>query len=354
LLVKVDPTGDFIWSHHFGVGSANGATSVEETTDGGFILVGWNRVSDEGDRDVYVVKTDSTGELEWEVTLGDSGEETGLSVLEVSGGYVVAGTTESPEFAGDKACLMHIDAEGELVWKTILGPEGTREVADLTQTSRGYLLTAVFRNPDSEEDAVYVARTDFHGNILEDMIFGIGVGNSANYIQRASDGGYIVAGFRFVSDVDYLRRPYLLRTDPEGKLVWDLTMHGEDSMATCVRETHDGGYVVGVSGYLVGSLVKLGAPTAIPSDCNLDGVLDISDGICLLGHLFVGGPENLPCGEGTLGDLSNVALLDSTGDSNVDISDAVRLFGFLFLGSQPPVLGTACRAIPGCPNACTH
>lgn len=89
-----------------------------------------------------------------------------------------------------------------------------------------------------------------------------------------------------------------------------------------------------------------------PSDCNQDGNLDISDGICLLGHLFLGSPSTLPCGDGATTDPGNTQLVDTNGDGNVDLSDAVAIFGFLFLGSSPPALGLECVPIAGCPEVC--
>ena len=91
----------------------------------------------------------------------------------------------------------------------------------------------------------------------------------------------------------------------------------------------------------------------LPGDCTQNGTLDISDPICLLGHLFLGSPEVLPCDGGTTLDPGNLALLDSNGDADIDLSDPVHVLGYLFLGSGPPVGGTECRAIPGCPDACT-
>ncbi len=88
----------------------------------------------------------------------------------------------------------------------------------------------------------------------------------------------------------------------------------------------------------------------LPGDCNQDGALDISDAICLLGHLFLGAPAILPCGDGSILDLVNVSLLDVNGDGMIDLSDPVRMLGFLFGGSGPPVLGTECVTIAGCPD----
>lgn len=89
-----------------------------------------------------------------------------------------------------------------------------------------------------------------------------------------------------------------------------------------------------------------------PGDCNQDGHLDISDGICLLGHLFLGSPSRLPCAGGSIGDPANVTLLDGNGDESVDITDAIHVFGFLFLGGPSHVLGMDCVPIDRCPDRC--
>jgi hypothetical protein len=89
-----------------------------------------------------------------------------------------------------------------------------------------------------------------------------------------------------------------------------------------------------------------------PGDCNQDGGLDISDAVCLLGHLFLGSPAKLPCAGGTASDPGNRALLDSNGDGGVDLSDAVYDLTFLFSGGPPPRLGAECTRIVGCASKC--
>ena len=72
----------------------------------------------------------------------------------------------------------------------------------------------------------------------------------------------------------------------------------------------------------------------------------------MLGHLFLGQPEFLPCGNGSLTDPGNRLLVNSNGDSSADLADAVYLLAFLFQGQAPPVLGMQCQPIPGCPESC--
>jgi len=85
----------------------------------------------------------------------------------------------------------------------------------------------------------------------------------------------------------------------------------------------------------------------LPGDCNSDGRLDISDGICLLGSLFLGS-SRLPCADDA-SDPRNIRLFDVSGDGRLDLSDPIYVFGFLFLGGEPPSQGTACIPVEGCP-----
>ena len=89
---------------------------------------------------------------------------------------------------------------------------------------------------------------------------------------------------------------------------------------------------------------------SLPGDCNQDGTLDLSDVVCLLGHLFQGNPEFLPCNSAA----ANLTLMDCNQDGSVDLSDAIYKLAYLFQGGPPPVNGTACIGMdcppnPGCP-----
>jgi hypothetical protein len=78
------------------------------------------------------------------------------------------------------------------------------------------------------------------------------------------------------------------------------------------------------------------------------------DRACLLGYLFLGVPQSLPCGSGLSGDNANLQLLDHDGDKKIDLSDPIALLGFLFLGGPPPQLGLECTQISGCTSSCSR
>src|SRR4029453_15908646 len=98
--------------------------------------------------------------------------------------------------------------------------------------------------------------------------------------------------------------------------------------------------------------------TQRPGDMDQDGTLALTDSVRLLNHLFLGTFPALPCEGGTAGapGPGELALLDVNGDTRIDLSDAVFILGWLFTGTNlPPVLGTECVPIAGCPdnsNAC--
>lgn len=142
----------------------------------------------------------------------------------------------------------------------------------------------------------------------------------------------------------------------------DLTILQVDSAGSVVVEAPPGGlpgiYSVFVTNTTAESaagptLTVTTTPGQVPGDCNQDGSLDLSDGVCLLGHLFSGAPAFLPCGDGTVLDPGNLGLLNVNTGLSIDLSDAVYLLNFLFIGGPPPVQGVHCQAIVGCAEICT-
>ncbi len=103
-----------------------------------------------------------------------------------------------------------------------------------------------------------------------------------------------------------------------------------------------------------------GNPTPPPGgrqvggDCNQDGLVDISDAVCLFGFLFLGNPVELPCGDGSVSHPANVTLFDWNGDGQVDISDGIAELGWLFLGQAPHPTAVdgepACILVEDCPD----
>ncbi len=107
----------------------------------------------------------------------------------------------------------------------------------------------------------------------------------------------------------------------------------------------------GLEEYVIESQTVVHAPegaTKLPGDCNGDDTIDVSDPVCLLGHLFLGSPSELGCGDGGIDNPANVELLDFNGDGRADLSDGIAQLDFLFAGGPPHALSTKPVVIAGC------
>lgn len=96
LLIKTDPLGNAEWKKYFGGTGRDYGNEVQITSDGGFIVAGYTLSSGAGGDDIWLVKTDGAGILQWSKTYGGTASEKGYSVKQTSdGGYVITGHTLS-------------------------------------------------------------------------------------------------------------------------------------------------------------------------------------------------------------------------------------------------------------------
>ena len=151
----------------------------------------------------------------------------------------------------------------------------------------------------------------------------------------------------------------IFQFDPGGSLTTIHSFHGDDGAYPAAPLIQDGdGRWYGIAwmgGHGYGVIFRFGdgpGGRRLPGDCNSDGELDLSDAVCLLGFLFLGEPQELPCAYGKPGDTANVRLLDHNGDGAIDLSDAVSVLRYLFLGGDPPHAGRECREVLGCSPRC--
>lgn len=233
------------WYRTYGTNATNEwAYSVQVTHDGGYILAGAKSSPTSG-LDIYLVKTDPSGVVEWERTYPGYLDDAAFSVIECSdGGYAVAGYTRSYGSGGSDAILMKINALGTLEWfKTFGGASDDRGQA-VRQTSDGGYILAGSRSTFSGLNYfdVYLVKTDPSGNMVWSRTIGNTDYDSANDVRQTADGGYIVAGSTGLGQRDAL----LIKTNSTGHATWSKTFGGmglEEGYS--VQQTSDGGYVLG-------------------------------------------------------------------------------------------------------------
>lgn len=272
LLIKLDAQGnlDSAWDPNpktFGGESSDSAWAVQQTSDGGYIIAGRTRSFGAGHFDAYLIKLDRFGNLDHEwtpnpKTFGGESQDEAYAVQQTSdGGFVVVGGTFSFTTGRMDVYVFKLDPDGELdpTWdpepRTFGGPEW--DVARcVQQTSDGGYVVAGCTDcsSGSATSDVYLIKLDVQGNLdptwdQNPRIFGGEEYDTAYSIQQATDGGYLVVGCTDCL-MDRNSYVYLIKLDREGHLdpTWDpnpKTLAGERGIvASSVQQTSDGGFVI--------------------------------------------------------------------------------------------------------------
>lgn len=243
-LLKTDSGGNEIWSQVWGGTGWEYGFSAAPTRDGGAILVGYTTSFGAGSRDIYLIKTDANGNESWAKTLGGAGLDVGMAVIGTSdGNYVVAGYTESFGAGESDLYLVKVSADGDKVWDKTLGGTGPELGLSLIEASDGNYVIAGATGSHSNNSDVYLVKTDAEGNELWAKTFNHYTYERGNAVVETSDGGYAIAGN---TDSSSLMNAYLIKTDANGKELWAKTfLHSRFyDYANSIRQTSDGGYLV--------------------------------------------------------------------------------------------------------------
>jgi len=191
-LVKTDAAGNLQWNKTF-QGSIYGSRTVQQTSDGGYVITGGIGSLNGGD--MLLLKTDSTGNHLWNRTYGGPEFEMGRSVQETSdGGYIVTGDTWSYGEGEEDVYLVKTDSEGNLLWNRTFGGSDSDWGRSVEQSSDGGYIVAGWTHTPTRNQDVLVLKVDAEGDLLWSSRFGGSRDEWAISVQQTDDGGYIVTG----------------------------------------------------------------------------------------------------------------------------------------------------------------
>ena len=245
-LIKTDSLGDTLWSGVWGGSNDEWARGVQQTQDGGYILVGFSLSFGPGNAAMYAVITDSLGALQWDTTYGGADWDEGHAVeMTPDGGFVLAGGTASFGAGAADMYLVRIDSVGDTLWTRTYGGGSQDYAYDMDATTDGgYILAGGTMSSGAGSWDLFLVKTDSLGNWLWERTYGGGAADGARSVEQTSDGGFIALGYTFSSgagDADF----YLVRTDSIGDTLWAATYGGSArDIGHSVCETRDGGYVM--------------------------------------------------------------------------------------------------------------
>jgi hypothetical protein len=352
-LVKLDAHGNLQWTKTIGGPESDGGTSLIQTSDGGYAIAGNSYSFVAGGYDVYIVKLDANGNLQWTKTIDGPNYEEGRSLIQTSdGGYAIAGYTNSFGAGEADVYVVKLDANGNLQWTKTIGGKNDDEGFSLIQTAdggyaiTGYTTAGYIEYSGAGESDVYVVKLDAHGNLQwTKTIRGKGWDVGRSLIQT-SDGGYVIAGATIsfgAGGVDV----YVVKLDAKGNLQWTKTIGGEnEDWGYSLIQTSDGGYAIAGNTEFLGAegadvyVVKLDAKGNLQWTKTIGGknhdegfsLIQTADG----GYAIAGYTRSFGAGNGDV----YVVKLDKNGNACCAVSQTSQVGSGGTLSSSTPSIGS--------------
>ncbi|MHA1978734.1 MAG: hypothetical protein ACW98I_17670 [Candidatus Hodarchaeales archaeon] len=257
LLVKTDSNGVIEWDQTYGGNESDAAYSLLQTTEGGYTLAGNTHSESTNSEDMFLVKTNANGVMEWNKTYGGLEDDEAVAIIQaVDSGFMIAGVTNTyysffdewrlTEHLDADTWLMKTDENGSEEWKRIF--EGTVDeewATDLIQTVDGdFVFSGSVGTQNLGRKDACLVKINEDGLLIWNQTYG---GTEEEYpesIIQTKEGGFVIAGSTNSlsagkSDV------WLVKTDETGLLIWNQTYGGlEEDGAEAVIQTNDGGFAI--------------------------------------------------------------------------------------------------------------
>ena len=282
-ILKLDSSGNTQWQKMYHGDDHDYAYSIQATSDGGYIVAGKTESFGAGDYDFWVLKLDSDGDAMWQKTFGGTDEDIANSVQATSdGGYIVAGTTSSFGAGFADIWILKLEPDGDIEWQKTYGGDSADNAKSILITSDGGYIVA--GSTSSSGGGFFynywILKLDSSGNIQWQQTYGGAGSDEASSIQITSDAGYIVAG----STVSFGAgsEAWILKLNSLGSIQWQKTYgRSGDDFANSIRQTSNGGYIVAGSSDSFGAggqevwVLKLNSNGEIDAECPLYDDTDI-------------------------------------------------------------------------------
>ena len=164
---------DTLWTKTFGGSSGDGGYKVQQTTDGGYILLGGTSSFGAGNSDIWLIKTNSYGDTIWTRTFGGSDNDVGWSVIQTDDeGYIIIGT-KNPYGINADVWLIKTDSFGNTLWTKTYGGNDEDSGNSIQQTSDGgYIITGMTASYGAGNGDVWLLKTDSLGDTLWTHTYG--------------------------------------------------------------------------------------------------------------------------------------------------------------------------------------
>ncbi|WP_158267546.1 T9SS type A sorting domain-containing protein [Adhaeribacter arboris] len=259
-IVKLNANGTKEWDKTIGGDNYDYLTSLQQTQDGGYILGGSSMSIISGDKsqknngsyDYWVVKLKADGSKAWDKTIGGDNDDKLVSLQQTSdGSYILGGNSYSGSEASSGVWIVKLKADGAIEWdKVVIGDV----FSSIQQTQDdGYILGSGYNNGN-----FLIVKLKADGSKEWGKTFkGMANGDGLLPVQQTSDGEYILGGTTWRGKNDDKTQVsrgssdyWVVKLKADGSKAWDKTIGGtSDDVLTCLQQTSDGGYILGGNSY---------------------------------------------------------------------------------------------------------
>ena len=267
-----------IWQKTIGGSDTDFSTVFQTTNDGGYILGGYSTSNISGEKtensngaiDIWIVKIDGSGNIQWQNTIGGSGDDFLISLQQTTdGGYIVGAGSDS-NISGDKTensrggldyWILKLDASGNITWQKTYGGNQPEFDTYIVETADGGYFVGGYSDSDVNGDKTvpsngqrdfWALKLDASGNIVWQKSIGGSLVDRPQAAFQTSDGGYIIGGFSnspISGDKTENTRGgndyWIVKLDENGLVEWNRTYGGNDSdVLRDMIQLNNGGFLV--------------------------------------------------------------------------------------------------------------
>lgn len=246
-LIKCTQSGDTLWTRSIGIHQDDNGWCIKETQDKGFIIVGFTKRLETELNDVLLLKTDSLGNEEWFKTFGGPGDDIGWSIaINDDHGYTIAAQTDSYGKGDLDAYLIRTDSRGDSLWtKTFGGPLIDRVFSIDLADDQNILLAGISYSYGAGDRDAYLIKTDENGRLLWQRTYG-GMGYDNAHTVIVNDSGKIIlTGYGEHWGSSSNMNIFLKQISMHGDELWTKSYGGPaHDRAMSVYQTQDSGYII--------------------------------------------------------------------------------------------------------------
>jgi hypothetical protein len=215
-IIKADSDGNQEFTNFFELKTSNIGNEIIETSDGNYLIVGTTFSSSLNSKDCFVAKIDINGDTLWTKKYGGFLDDWGNAIIESGdGNYIVMGGTESFGAGGVDVFLTKISPSGTEIWTKTIGGSGDETSGDIELCSDlNFVITCSSSSFSIGDLDVLIAKTNTTGDTLWTRTYGLGGDEIGTSIKQSNDNGFIISGFTTSYGGNY--DAYLVKTNPQG------------------------------------------------------------------------------------------------------------------------------------------